>query len=274
MYDFHMHSEHSIDSKQPLEGIVERCLELGLEGFAVTDHANMRSQFKYSMTDMIADSIRDLAGIREKYKGQLRVFTGVECADHPDYPEIYHQVMALGEYDVVLGSVHTVPFENWCKDQVFAKEDLRAPDVTVDKLQRYSREYYRQVQRVADFGGVNVLCHLNLPYRYINGKFGWGLDVNSHKDAVCGILETIISKGISLEINTDGVGKAYDDTLPSREIISWYRDMGGKMVTIGSDAHKAENIANGFNRTIQMLKEVGYKESVGFEKQQPFAIPL
>ena len=83
-----------------------------------------------------------------------------------------------------------------------------------------------------------------------------------------------ISKGISLEINTDGVGKAYDDTLPSREIISWYRDMGGKMVTIGSDAHKAENIANGFDRTIQMLKEVGYKESVGFEKQQPFAIPL
>ena len=274
MYDFHMHSHHSVDSKEPLEGIIHRCLELGLEGFALTDHANMRSQAKYPMTQYISESIADLAQAREKYAGQLEILTGVESAAQADYPELFQQVMDLGQYDVVLGSVHTVPFENWCKDNVFAKEDLRAEDVTADKLQRFSREYYRQVQRIAEFGRVNILCHVNLPYRYINGKYGWGLDVNSHKEAVCAIFETIIPQGISLEINTAGVGGTFNDTLPSREILTWYRDMGGKMLTLGSDAHKAAHICNGFRETCQMLRDLGYDHTVGFRKQQPFEIAL
>ena len=45
--------------------------------------------------------------------------------------------------------------------------------------------------------------------------------------------------------------------------------MGGEIITIGSDAHTPEGIANGFNRAAEVLSECGFKYYTIFENRLP-----
>lgn len=120
----------------------------------------------------------------------------------------------------------------------------------------------------------DVLSHLTCPLRYINGKYQRGLDLSVFSGEIHTIFEMIIQKGIALEVNTSGIGSAFNEWMPNPSLIKLYRDMGGRLLTIGSDAHIPQNIGNAFLETKKMLSDLGFVSYCYYEKRSPFFVKL
>ena len=194
---------------------------------------------------------------------------GVEMAEYLFDRENAEIIMNLTDYDVILGSVHSVFYEDWTDS--YSRLDFGAEAASVEKVKGFLREYFKKVYEMAEKTDFDVLSHLTCPLRYINGKYGRNIDSMEFKTEIEEILKLIIKRGISLEINTSGVGSAFDSTMPDSKIIKIYCDLGGKMVTLGSDAHVPDRIANGFDFAVSELKKIGFDEYYTFKKRKPIS---
>src|SRR5699024_11463157 len=110
----------------------------------------------------------------------------------------------------------------------------------------------------------NILGHLDLVKRYKR------LDVNRNfHEIIREIFREIIPKGKGIEINTSGFAYGLGSAMPSEDILQLYKDCGGEIITIGSDAHKAEHVAHEFPQSLKLLQKVGFEYIATFAKQRP-----
>jgi histidinol-phosphatase (PHP family) len=113
------------------------------------------------------------------------------------------------------------------------------------------------------------MSHLTVPFRYIIGKAHKSIDISRYMPMIKKILRFMIDRGIALEVNSSGIGSGYSVLLPSEEFIKLYRDMGGYLITLASDAHTADKAANAFPETIALLKRLGFPHIYRFENRIP-----
>ncbi|HEX2949982.1 MAG TPA: PHP domain-containing protein [Armatimonadota bacterium] len=191
----------------------------------------------------------------KKYDGTLWVGTGVEVAEYMFDPTHAEQIMNLTDYDVIIGSVHSIAYDNW---DSYSRTNF---DVTVprEKILTYLKRYFAEMQRMIECAHINVLAHITCPFRYINGKYGRNIDVSIFAEQIEQILHDIIDKGIALELNTSGLNIGWGEFMPSREILACYSRLGGELITLGSDAHISQNVGGGLKDGLALLQEVGYK---------------
>ncbi|MBQ8403411.1 MAG: hypothetical protein IJX55_03170, partial [Clostridia bacterium] len=214
---------------------------------------------------LIGGSVRDALAMREKYAGKLKVYTGVELGESIWHREIEEELFSLYDFDVVLGSVHTVRHPK--DSRPFAQIDFNLwSDKEVDEfLNMYFSDLLETVMTV----NCDIMSHLTVPFRYVIGKANKTLVMPRYMPKIKQILRYIIDHGIAFEVNTSGIGSAYSVLLPDVEFIKLYRDMGGYLITLGSDTHTVERAANAFPETIALLKELGFKHIYRFENRIP-----
>ena len=105
--------------------------------------------------------------------------------------------------------------------------------------------------------------------RYINGKYHRNLSIQPHQELIQETLRTILRREKALEVNTSGLQSFYGDLLPGREILEQYYAMGGRLITLGGDAHTADRLANGFEETASVLKEIGFQGYFYYDQRKP-----
>ena len=107
----------------------------------------------------------------------------------------------------------------------------------------------------------DILAHLTCPLRYINGKYGLNIDAKNYRAKIEKVLKEVIKRKLALEINTSCVYKdsVYCEFMPEKWILEMYRDMGGYLITLGSDAHISQNSANSFDAAYEIIKEIGFE---------------
>ena len=125
------------------------------------------------------------------------------------------------------------------------------------------------IEEMIEKTDFDVLSHLTCPLRYINGKYQKNLDWHIVEEKIRRIFRALIERGIALEINTSCVGSFYDEWLPNKELIDLYLEMGGRLFTLGSDAHKAQKIGLGFPEVMDYLRSRGVTQLVYYKNRQP-----
>ena len=88
------------------------------------------------------------------------------------------------------------------------------------------------------------------------------------------ILKKIINRSIALEVNTSGISDGVNEVYPKVEVLELYKELGGNLITIGSDSHIYKNVSK---NTIQMrdtLREIGFNSLCVFNKRRRFSIFL
>lgn len=250
--DTHVHSRFSHDSETALSDICRAAKEKKLGVVCITDHADVKPT---SDMEQMAQTRRDVAQAvaeeREKCDG-VELLLGIELACGGFYPdhEVFHKeaqmLLDIGHYDCVIGSVHSVGSVSTARND-YSAMDRQALIGCMDR-------YFDAIMAMLEHGKPDVLAHLTYPLRYINGKYGKGLDWRELEGKIRGILTYLIEHGIALEVNTSCLGTDYDALLPDEEILQMYLQMGGHLLTLGSDAHKPENLGKGFAQAVQRLK--------------------
>ena len=276
LIDLHTHTSFSPDAKSSPEEMCALAAELGLERFAVTDHCDcnywlpaeemfpggipegFRDEEMCGVRDYAPASIRRIAELKERYPFLL---CGIELGQPLQNPSAAEQILAMDELDFVIGSHH---MNAGCAD--FYWMDYRSMDISgIYRLLETCFEEICQMCRNAD---IDTLGHLTYPLRYIVGDCGIEVDMHRYDDIIREIFRTLAERGRGIEINTSGLRQKYGRTLPDREYVKLFKDCGGEILTIGSDAHCAADLAAGIPQGIDLARECGFRYVAYFEKRR------
>jgi histidinol-phosphatase (PHP family) len=250
--DSHVHSRISVDSSASIESMCMGAISKGISCIAFTEHYDVHPKDEtrgFFNPDRFA---REIADAKKTFAHQLHILKGLEFGEPYMFSE---ELSALQnqDYDVILGSIHWVGDLSVCS----GKEVLSL--CTLEEL--YAR-YYTVMLETVQCGGFDVLAHFDLPKRYLP-------EMMTDFPIIEDILKLLVTSGIALEINTSSLRKGLGETMPNRDILRKYADLGGSMITIGSDAHTPEAIGAEFDSVQKLLRDFPQFE-VGYFEQRRF----
>ena len=270
MHDTHIHTKNSIDSKQTIDEVCLSAIEKGLSSVSICDHADMWFIEERNTYNMLNTCIEEVKTAREKYFGKLKILQGIELSEYLYDTSLSQQLLGLCDFDVILGSVHCL--KRVQEDAGFSDTDMS--NFSSEEIHTFIYDYFSDMIGMIDAFDFDILTHLTLPLRYLNGNYKKGADISPYSETIEVILQKIIQKNIALEINTSGIDARYGDFLPHKEIIKKYKSMGGELITIGSDAHAPERVGYAFDKAKKMLSDIGFTHYYYYEKRKPVAVGL
>ena len=271
MFDSHIHTKNSPDSTQTLAEICESAIAKGLRGIAICDHVDVCFAAELDTYSAMQACINEVNAARLRYGDHLTILQGMEMAEEGYDLALAARIRALCNYDVILGSVHTVYTEGVTDS--YSRVDFWEGAMPLSLIKRFFSAYLDALMEMVTRGGIDVLCHLTCPLRYINGKYGRGLNVEEFAPQIDAILRAVIAQEIALEVNTSGC-VAGGELLPGVSILARYYELGGRRITLGSDAHIPNAVGRAFAETKRTLKGIGFTHYCYFEKRVPHFIEL
>ncbi len=261
-FDYHLHTHFSCDSQATMAEMCQAAVKQGLPeiGFAEhVDHYPQDSCYDYFRLEPWAD---ELEACRRKYDGQLTLRAGIEFGEPHVYPAEVQALLARYPFDYVIGSVHWVG-----TGFAFARDFFERP------ADEAFRHYFEELERLTRLGDFDVVGHLEVITRMGYEVYG-EYNPARYEDVIRAVLENCIARGLALELNTWSVRRGTRCITPAPEILRWYREMGGERVTLGSDAHQPERVAEDFDTALATLREAGIGFVTQFQKRQATLIPL
>ena len=255
--DYHVHSFFSDDSFVPMEEEVKYAIELGLNEICFCEHVDYG--IKTDLNCPYAFYLKEIDRLKKKYGDRITIKQGIEFGIQKAYIPNFQADFNRYPFDFVILSCHQVDNkEFWTGD--FQKGKTQ---------EQYIHVYYNAILEVIKhYKDYSVLGHLDMIKRYdISPKYPDHLIEKTVRE----IFEIIIKEGKGIEINTSSFQYKLDDLMPSRYFLKLYYDMGGRIITLGSDAHESKRIGDHFKEVKEILKEIGFKEIYTFEKMQPIA---
>lgn len=267
--DMHTHSENSHDSVCKIEAMYKSQTENGTEIFAVTDHFDTASFKDYDVFTPIKNAAKTVEDLNEKAKANELILKGIEISEGFWYPDVMEKAINMLDYDVIIGSVHLVKYKNL----TYAYSKIDFSKLTKQTVIEYVDAYFDDMIRMIKTMDFDILAHLTCPLRYIKGKYNIDIDLGVYEDKINKILSLIIEKEIALEVNTS----SYDmlnDFMPGKSIIKKYYDMGGYLLTLGSDAHISKGASKAFDMAIKEVKKIGFKSIYYYKNRKPFELKI
>jgi histidinol-phosphatase (PHP family) len=128
--------------------------------------------------------------------------------------------------------------------------------------------YLAEMRRAVESDLFDLIGHLDLVKRYgvrYYGPFAPSLFAAEVRE----ILKLAVERGVGLEINTSGLRQAPRETYPGLEVLRWYRELGGQVLTVGSDAHSVKDLGKGIAEALGLAREAGFDAVTLFEKREP-----
>lgn len=275
--DYHVHTEYSDDSLYPMEEVVKDAIRLGLDEICFTDHVDYGIKPDWDGPEPIVwrrggsgepDKIplanvdypryeAEIRKLQEKYRGQITLRMGLEFGMQVHTIPLYEKLFARYPFDFILLSVHQV------EDKEFWNQDFQRGRTREEFNRRYYEELLALVRRYRHY---SVLAHPDLIARY-DSAGPWPFE--KLRPILTEILKTVIADGKGIEVNTSCHRYGLKDLTPSRDILRLYRELGGTVLTIGSDSHKKEHLGAFIRETMDELKEMGFEQFCTFEGMKP-----
>lgn len=252
--DCHLHTDNSFDSDTPAECQIDRAHELGIEYIALTDHCDI---LEWSDAD-IARSNAQAVELNHKYD-DLTVLRGLELGEPLQNRDETAKALGLCEYDFILCSLHNIRGE----------EDFYYLHPTVEQAQDLLTRYFDELLEMVQWNEFDSLAHMTYPLRYLVGRDSLDIDMTPHQPKIRAILSTLAANGKALEINTSGLRAPDGFLMPTVEYVKLFRELGGRYITLGSDAHVPEHMAVGMAEGIAAAKEAGFDCATIFVNREP-----
>lgn len=276
--DNHIHSYYSTDSEASMTDIIEEARHMGFESICFTDHMDYNFPSVTEIPDFVFDMNKYTSEISllDIENPDINIRKGVELGLKEDVVKKCLELTKNYSLDFVIGSTHLV-------DNIDPYND----EYWVDKTERKAiTRYYETTLNNLSLGiDFDVYGHIDYIIRYtpkMKILLSKGLNDEEYTteclmpylDIIEEILKKIISLGKGIEVNTAGLKYGLCHPNPNEKILKLYHELGGEIITIGSDAHEPKHIGYEFDVIPDMLKACGFKYYTEFKNRKPVMITL
>lgn len=258
--DYHIHSEFSGDSNEKIENIINRAKKLGMEEIAITDHLDLDTNNNSQLFIFDLDRyVETLLNFKEKYKKELKIKIGMEFGIQKHLVEKAKEIEEKYPFDFIISSIHSI-------DRILIDRPEFWENLT---MKEGHEKYLENVFKCAKYNeAFSVFGHLDFISRYGGVDKKGVIGYIAYKDIIDEILKTLIDKGKGIEINTSGIRYKENRFYPADEILKRYKELGGEILTVGSDSHKAEDIGKNFQDVEKKLESLGIKYISSFDEME------
>jgi len=249
--DGHLHTNLSPDSDVPIDVYAAQAVERGIAELAITDHVDFDPRYPaYDYADF-ATRERTVREAAERWAGQVSILFGVELTYERRHEDAVREHLHSHAYDYAIGSVHVGLDSPYVAARV-------AAFVAGNTLAEVVRPYFDEVEAAIRSGLFDTIGHLDFVKRYLYPHITPG-DLAAAPELYEPLLRALVETGTALEINTSGLRQAASETYPSPAIVARYRALGGRRVTAGSDAHRADWFAFGLEEGYRAAARAGFE---------------
>ncbi len=263
--DYHAHSNCSFDGRAPMTDMARAAVSAGLSEFCLTDHCDLLNErgercLSYDWEPVL----RQRRELLERYGYQLVLPMGLELSMSHAFPDSAREILSQPELDFVIGSIHNHNEADGGQDYYYGHyTDPETCHAALD-------DYFSSMEALAPLDTYDVLGHITYPLRYMNVKFGQNITLDRYWDRLRLILRTAAENGRGIELNS-WTGRSIDEWLPVLEL---YKQCGGEIVTVGSDAHVPEGVGKGIIQLYDLLRYAGFRYVSVYRSRKPDFIKL
>lgn len=259
--DYHMHTKYSFDGFEEIDDICEQAVKRGMNEIALTDHMDIYSDKPYEHILDCEKLYADINRAKEKYADRLIIKAGVEFGQPQVNPKEGERFLNdyKAELDFVIGSVHNMKGDIDVGDYDFSK---------LDCIQVYN-EYLDWLIELAKGYDFDIMGHLTYPMRYMYMKEKKKVALEPFRERFTELFKILIQNGKGIEVNTSGLFQAINETMPPLYLVRLYKECGGELITVGSDAHRLEHVSLTIKEGQEILKEAGFSYITTYEKRKP-----
>lgn len=268
--DYHVHTEFSDDSTYPMEEVIQDAIRMHMDEICITDHVDYGikkdwdcgEEIQYRNGEPFANVdypryMEKIHELKEVYGQKIVIKTGLEFGMQVHTIPQYEKLYSRYPFDFIILSVHQVD------DKEFWTQDFQRGKTQ----QEYNERYYQEMlQLVQGYKQYSVLGHMDLIARYdLAGTYPF----EKIKPYAVEILKTVIADGKGIELNTSSHRYGLTDSTPSRKLLELYRDLGGKIITIGSDSHAPKHLGAYISEAKVFLRQMGFESFCTYNQMQP-----
>lgn len=263
--DYHLHCNFSGDSEASPEEMIEQAIGLGMPAMCFTDHYDMDypddpELFLFNLEQYFAT----LESLQAKYKNRIDIRIGIELGLQPHLGAACRAITTKYPFDFVIGSSHVVHHKDPYYPEYFEGRS---------EAECY-KEYFDSIpENLAVFSDFDVYGHIDYIVRYGPNKNRF-YSYEAYRNTLDNVLRTCIENGVGIEMNTGGLAYQLGHPNPHPDVLRRYRELGGEMVTIGSDGHSPNRLAYAFDCANELLMSCGFKYYTVFKNRKPSFIKL
>ena len=259
MKDNHVHSTISHDGKSSIADYVRIAPQLGVDEITFTEHYDDYTGLETNLSTLdVENYYKTIQAIQNET--DFPIHFGIEIGLQPDITKMIKDMVPKYPFDFIIGSSHITCKMDMAYDKRFFDGYTRR-----EAYLRYFNEVLENIRLYDEFDSYG---HLDYVVRY-GGYAEKFIDYKEFSEILDEILLSLIKKDKGLEVNTSGLRNGIGKTHPNSSVLKRYHELGGKIITVGSDAHRTEDLAAGFKEAAQMLEEIGFREIAYFRKRKP-----
>ncbi len=264
--DLHVHTDNSFDGNHSATHFCERAEFMDLRAIAFTDHCEV-DQFRgdSAYEKRIFQAFFEISKVRSAFRGKLLVLNGIELGQPVYDVEIANGIVKRHDYDQIIGSVHNL---RGGEDFYFME------NLSLDEAEKLLKEYFKEIINMLEWGNFDILAHLTYPLRYFYSKSNLDIDLNKFRNQIDEILLRTAKTGKALEINTAALRQPLNKLSPEVDVLKRFKELGGKYVSVGSDAHYAEHLACDIDMAYRAALEAGFDSITFFQKRTPMQMKI
>lgn len=254
--DYHMHTRFSGDSEADPREHVKQAIALGLDEICFTDHRDF--EYPIDVFELDVDTYyQTIMTLKEEFKDQIIIKWGIEMGLDMNHQDKINELINQYPFDFVIGSIHVINHTEFYYGEFFT-------GLSKEEAHRY---FFEETLRcVQNFDCFNVLGHLDYIMRY--GPYEDRMvEHTKYQDIIDEIFKTLIAKGKGIEINTSGYALNGNCGFPNFKQVKRYYDLGGRIITIGTDSHTSDRVGQHVNDVKEKLEQMGFEDVSTFSQR-------
>lgn len=274
LFDNHNHSEFSFDGKRSsVERCVHSALSKGLWGIAFTDHCDFFiPEAKRQDENLVPETFDVIMQQKEIDRVQsliadkgFKILKGIEIGMHENHRKDIRKVLSENTFDQVIASVHYLDGVDPYHGGYYEDKDWKMA------YGHYLETIWTEIRWLRDF---DIMGHYDYIVRYAPYQ-QTSLRYRDFSDILDEMFTYLIHEGKALELNT----KSYQDFKGRLinldvDILKRYRELGGEIISLGSDSHDPSRVGHDFKRFAELIKSIGFRWSAHYEKRKLVQLPL
>ena len=268
--DYHVHSSCSFDAKDRMADMAKAELSRGITEICFTDHVDFGDQETLQIGperfQLPKVQVKQFIEAMEKAPEGIDIRLGLELGEANHDPARGKRIYAMPEYDFILGSLHNLRGE---KDFYYLKYESE------EQCWELYERYLDELIELAGIGCFDSMAHIGYCLRYMHKQgFDAAISVDRFGGRIDKLLHILIENGKGIELNVaDLVPGGKEDPLlrpfPGTDVLRRYRELGGDIVTVGSDAHNVTAAGVGVKEGFELLADIGFKYVAVYKRHKP-----